>query len=238
MTAQPVVDVQTANVIQITSAQFELKPGQAEFRESVTVTEFDGTLKSRVIKIGLREEDWELQSIQAQGGVVVQNNEFKTTSELAVYDLAAGTVLFQGNPRWEMDERSGSADLLLVHQETKIVSAQGNVSMELPADSEWKAVVPLFTLTAKSPEGAAECWRCRPGISSFNPPSECAPVTLVILAQYDWLERGTVWSVSSKYRAWRKRWRRSETGHGHRCEVVAGSDQLTSQLRFTILKTG
>ena len=72
VTAQPVVDVQTANVIQITSAQFELKPGQAEFRESVTVTEFDGTLKSRVIKIRLREEDWELQSIQAQGGVVVK----------------------------------------------------------------------------------------------------------------------------------------------------------------------
>ena len=50
------------------------------------------------------EEDWELQWIQAQGGVVVQNDGFKTTSDLAVYDLAAGTVLFRGKPHWEMDD--------------------------------------------------------------------------------------------------------------------------------------
>ena len=166
----------SADVIQISSTQFELQPGQAEFRESVTVTDVDGTLKSRVIKIGLHEEDWELQWIQAQGGVVVQNDGFKTTSDLAVYDLAAGTVLFRGKPRWEMDDRSGRADLLLVHQESKVVSAQGNVSMKLPADSGVESGLFQFSPTQQnSPEGKAESLEVKARYFVFQPASEMRP---------------------------------------------------------------
>ena len=164
------------DVIQISSTQFELQPGQAEFRESVTVTDVDGTLKSRVIKIGLHEEDWELQWIQAQGGVVVQNDGFKTTSDLAVYDLAAGTVLFRGKPHWEMDDRSGRADLLLVHQESKVVSAQGNVSMKLPADSGVESGLFQFSPTQQnSPEGKAESLEVKARYFVFQPASEMRP---------------------------------------------------------------
>lgn len=162
-----------ADVIQISSTQFELQPGQAEFRESVTVTDVDGTLKSRVIKIGLHEEDWEIQWIQAQGGVVVQNDGFKTTSDLAVYDLAAGTVLFRGKPHWEMDDRSGRADLLLVHQESKVVIAQGNVSMKLPADSGVESGLFQFSPTQQnSPEGKAESLEVKARYFVFQPASE------------------------------------------------------------------
>lgn len=165
-----------ADVIQISSTQFELQPGQAEFRESVTVTDVDGTLKSRVIKIGLHEEDWELQWIQAQGGVVVQNDGFKTTSDLAVYDLAAGTVLFRGKPHWEMDDRSGRADLLLVHQESKVVSAQGNVSMKLPADSGVESGLFQFSPTQQnSPEDKAESLEVKARYFVFQPASEMRP---------------------------------------------------------------
>ena len=165
-----------ADVIQISSTQFELQSGQAEFRESVTVTDVDGTLKSRVIKIGLHEEDWELQWIQAQGGVVVQNDGFKTTSDLAVYDLAAGTVLFRGKPHWEMDDRSGRADLLLVHQESKVVSAQGNVSMKLPADSGVESGLFQFSPTQQnSPEGKAESLEVKARYFVFQPASEMRP---------------------------------------------------------------
>tara|TARA_B100001029_G_scaffold52527_1_gene42133 strand:- start:49 stop:1899 length:1851 start_codon:yes stop_codon:yes gene_type:complete len=165
-----------ADVIQISSTQFELQPGQAEFRESVTVTDVDGTLKSRVIKIGLHEEDWEIQWIQAQGGVVVQNDGFKTTSDLAVYDLAAGTVLFRGKPYWEMDDRSGRADLLLVHQESKVVSAQGNVSMKLPADSGVESGLFQFSPTQQnSPEGKAESLEVKARYFVFQPASEMRP---------------------------------------------------------------
>jgi len=132
---QTTADAQQGNVIQISSSEFKLQPGQAEFRDSVSVVDVDGTLKSSTIRIELREGDWKLQSIQALGGVVVQNERFKTTSNQALYDLIQGTVLFQGNPHWEMDERSGRADLLLIHQESKFVSAQGNILMKLPADS-------------------------------------------------------------------------------------------------------
>lgn len=131
-TQQGGVGDQRADIIQIASKQFDLQPGQAEFSESVTVGDANGTLKCSIISVELREDDWDLQSIKAQGGVAVESAQFKTTSEQAVYDLGGGTVLFQGNPRWEMDERSGRADQLLIHQESRVVSAQGHVSMTLP----------------------------------------------------------------------------------------------------------
>ena len=142
---QPATENPQGGEIRISSTQFDLQPGQAVFRGSVTVSDTDGTLQSGRLTVGLREEDWELQSIEARGGVVVQNDQFKTTSETAAYDLAAGTVMFQGNPRWEMDDRSGQADLLMVHQETRVVSEQGNVAMKLPAGSGEESN--LFQLT-------------------------------------------------------------------------------------------
>ena len=240
VTAQPVVDVQTANVIQITSAQFELKPGQAEFRESITVTEVDGTLKSRVIKIGLREEDWELQSIQAQGGVVVQNDEFKTISDLAAYDLAAGTVLFRGKPRWEMNDRSGSADLLLVHQETKIVSAQGNVSMELPADSGVESGLFQFSPTPqKSPEGAAGSLEVQARYFVFQPAIEMRPgyaryIGSVRLA----LEGNSLECQYLNIELGGKDGGRVKQATSIGVKLLQGSDQLTSQFAVYDFENG
>jgi len=238
--AQPAADVQSANVIQITSAQFDLKPGQAEFRESVTVTDVYGTLKSRVIKIGLREEDWELQSIQAQGGVVVQNNEFKTTSDLAVYDLAAGTVLFRGNPRWEMDERSGSADLLLVHQESKVVSAQGNVSMKLPADSGVESGLFQFSPTQQNtPEGAAESLEVRARYFVFQPASENRPGYARYIGSVQLARESS--SLGCKYLNIELGGKdgggvKQATAIG--VKLLQGSDQLTSQFAVYDFKDG
>ncbi len=140
------------DVIQISATEFDLQPGQAEFRDSVTVTDADGTLKSEVIKVSLRQRDWVVQSIGASGGVVLQNERFKTSSDRANYDLASGMILFRGNPRWEMDDRSGRADLLMIDRESTVVSAQGNVSMKLPAESGAESGLFQFSPTRQKEE--------------------------------------------------------------------------------------
>ncbi|SVB80050.1 uncharacterized protein METZ01_LOCUS232904, partial [marine metagenome] len=123
-------------LLQITSRQFELEPGRAVFRGAVSVTDADGTLGSDTIAASLGEDDWEVQTIRAAGGVLLQTEQIKTTSEQADYDLAAGLIVFKGNPSWTMGERSGRANLLMIHRESESVNAEGDVYMKLPADSE------------------------------------------------------------------------------------------------------
>ncbi|GIT06062.1 MAG: hypothetical protein CM1200mP29_14730 [Verrucomicrobiota bacterium] len=123
-------------LLQITSRLFELEPGRAVFRGSVSVVDADGTLNSDSIVIGLREDDWEVQTIRAAGSVVMQADQIKTTSEQADYDLFAGLIVLKGNPSWTMGERSGRANLLMIQRETQSVNAEGDVYMKLPANSD------------------------------------------------------------------------------------------------------
>ena len=136
--AQKKTDTPSAEteLLRITSSQFELEPGRAVFRGSVSVIDAEGTLGSDSIAAGLGEDDWGVQTIRAIGSVVLQSEQIKTTSEQADYDLAAGLIVLKGNPSWTMGERSGRANLLMVHRETQSVNAEGDVYMKLPADSE------------------------------------------------------------------------------------------------------
>jgi len=123
-------------LLRITSRLFELEPGRAVFRGSVSVIDADGTLNSDSIAVGLREDDWEVQTIRAAGSVVMQADQIKTTSEQADYDLVAGLIVLKGNPSWTMGERSGRANLLMIQREAQSVNAEGDVYMKLPADTE------------------------------------------------------------------------------------------------------
>ena len=123
-------------LLQITSRQFELEPGRALFRGSVSVIDADGTLNSDSIAIDLREDDWEVQTIRAAGSVVMQADQIKTTSEQADYDLVAGLIVLKGSPSWTMGERSGRANLLMIQRQAQSVNAEGDVYMKLPADTE------------------------------------------------------------------------------------------------------
>ncbi len=123
-------------LLQITSRQFELEPGRALFRDSVLVKDADGTLSSDSIAVGMREDDWEVQTILASGNVALQAEQIKTTSEQADYDLPAGLIVLKGNPNWTMGERSGRANLLMIHRESQSVNAEGDVYMRLPAGAE------------------------------------------------------------------------------------------------------
>ncbi len=122
-------------LLQITSRQFELEPGRALFRDSVLVKDADGILSSDSIAVGMREDDWEVQTILASGNVALQAEQIKTTSEQADYDLPAGLIVLKGNPNWTMGERSGRANLLMIHRESQSVNAEGDVYMRLPASA-------------------------------------------------------------------------------------------------------
>ena len=140
-----------AEPLRITSRQFELEPGRAVFGGDVLVKDADGTLGSDTVAAGLGEDNWEVQTIRAAGNVALQAGQIKTTGEQADYDLAAGLIVFQGNPSWTMGDRSGRAGLLMVHRESQSVSAEGDVRMKLPAGAGGEASFFEF----QAPGGAA-----------------------------------------------------------------------------------
>ena len=123
-------------LVQITSRQFELEPGQALFSGSVLVKDADGILSSDSISVGMRANDWEVQKISAAGSVALQAEQIKTTSEQADYDLLSGLIVLKGNPNWTMSERSGRANLLMIHRDSQTVNAEGDVYMKLPAGAK------------------------------------------------------------------------------------------------------
>ena len=93
----------------------------------------------------MREDDWEVKTIRAVGSVVLQAEQIKTTSDQADYALLAGLIVLKGNPSWTMGERSGRANLLMIHRESQSVNAEGEVAMKLPADSTGEGELLDFT---------------------------------------------------------------------------------------------
>jgi lipopolysaccharide export system protein LptA len=143
-------------LLQITSHQFELEPGRALFRDSVLVKDADGTLSSDSIAVGMREDDWEVQTILASGNVALQAEQIKTTSEQADYDLPAGLIVLKGKPSWTMGERSGRANLLMIHRESQSVNAEGDVYMKLPASAKGEGGFLGFNAPKKEPANVSE----------------------------------------------------------------------------------
>ena len=143
-------------LLQITSSQFELEPGRALFRDSVLVKDADGTLSSDSIAVGMREDDWEVQTILASGNVALQAEQIKTTSEQADYDLPAGLIVLKGKPSWTMGERSGRANLLMIHRESQSVNAEGDVNMKLPASAKGEGGFLGFNAPKKEPANVSE----------------------------------------------------------------------------------
>ena len=143
-------------LLQITSRQFELEPGQALFSGSVLVKDADGTLSSDSIAVGMREDDWEVRKIRAAGSVVLQAEQIKTTSEQADYDLLSGLIVLKGNPNWTMSERSGRANLLMIHRDSQTVNAEGDVYMKLPASAKGEGGFLDFNAPKNKPSKAGE----------------------------------------------------------------------------------
>ena len=143
-------------LLQITSRQFELEPGRALFRDSVLVKDADGTLSSDSIAVGMREDDWEVQTILASGNVALQAEQIKTTSEQADYDLPAGLIVLKGNPSWTMGERSGRANLLMIHRESQSVNAEGDVYMRLSAGAGGAGGLLDFNASTAGPAKASK----------------------------------------------------------------------------------
>jgi lipopolysaccharide export system protein LptA len=69
----------------------------------------------------------------AEGHVTLRQGAAEVVANQATFDAAADTVVFTGDPRWRLDDRSGSADRLSIALQSRIERAEGRVMMQAPA---------------------------------------------------------------------------------------------------------
>lgn len=134
------IAVDDSNMIDISARRFEMTPGKAEFRDSVIVKDVEGDLRADVITIGLQNEEGLIQSIKAFGSIEVESKNISISNEhvdsMASYDMESGSVVLKGNPSWRMGDRSGRANSIMINRESMIISAEGDVEMEVPSSGK------------------------------------------------------------------------------------------------------
>jgi lipopolysaccharide export system protein LptA len=117
---------------------YELSTNLAVFRRDVRGLEFvdsqpQGKLDCGLMTVWLAGSN-RVQSIVAEGNVVVAQNDGRITAERAVFSGTNPASLFTGKPTWQSGDRHGSGDVLVLDRASRELRAQGNGRMSLPAD--------------------------------------------------------------------------------------------------------
>lgn len=122
---------------------------EAVYRGSVRVVHQEATIECAELVAGFNEGR-QVQSLFAKGGVAIDSSGRKAFGETAEYHLADEKFALLGNPRWNLDDKTGRSDRVVFHPKTGEVHALGNVEMLLPTQSA-AAMLPSFSRTNAPP---------------------------------------------------------------------------------------
>jgi lipopolysaccharide export system protein LptA len=118
---------------------------EAVYRGSVRVVHQEATIECAELVAGF-SEGRQVQSLFAKGGVAIDSSGRKAFGEAAEYHLADEKFALIGNPRWNLDDKTGRSDRVVFHPKTGEVHAIGNVEMLLPTQSA-ASMLPSFSRT-------------------------------------------------------------------------------------------
>jgi lipopolysaccharide transport protein LptA len=121
---------ETNKPIHITSTRFLRDADSASFLDHVFVR--DGTNTLTCDRLNLELGKGGVQKIEALQNVHLDQGETKVTSGSATYDLKENIIRITKQPKWALQSREGSADLLIVDRSNNTFFAEGKVYMKLP----------------------------------------------------------------------------------------------------------
>src|SRR4030095_9361769 len=109
----------------------------ASFRQNVRVVQHgtgDSPLSMNAENMDLTYTGTnELQSLTADGGVFLSQEEFQLRSDKMAYEAATALARFTGKPKWELGPRQGRGDLIEINTAAQQMRVAGNAWMQLPA---------------------------------------------------------------------------------------------------------
>ena len=117
------------------SFDYTNNPGVAVYREAVRVAGTNLSLTSQELMVDLPMNDRQVRSITAEHNVVIDYtnaNWLHATGDHAVYETGTGLIRVTGNPVWQVDQREGRGDELVVDRTNRIFQANGHAWLKLP----------------------------------------------------------------------------------------------------------
>jgi lipopolysaccharide transport protein LptA len=135
-----IAGARTNQLVEIGSEHFLFKnsssnaPSEAIYREDVRVVHPQGTIRSAEL-IARFDAQERIDELRARGDVVIESEGRRAFGEQARYDLIQEKISLTGQPRWEMDQRTGRSELVVFHPRSKELFALGGVEMFFPARS-------------------------------------------------------------------------------------------------------
>lgn len=139
---------------------------EAVYRGAVRVVHSEATIHCAELIAGFNREQ-QVQSLLAKGGVTIESAGRSASGDTAEYYLAEEKFALLGNPRWNMDDKSGSSDQVVFHPKSGEVLALGHVEMVLPTQSA-AAMLPSFSQTTNAPAAAQSNMRITSGSFSHQ----------------------------------------------------------------------
>lgn len=74
----------------------------------------------------------DVRRLEAERGVTLRRGAIRARGEKAIYETEGDTLVVTGRPTWEMEERSGRADVVRIYRDDKIFISEGNAFLRLP----------------------------------------------------------------------------------------------------------
>lgn len=129
-----------AEEIEIFSRTFDYTNGVgvATYRDNVHVVGTNLDMTSRVLTVELPSEDRKVKNLIAEQQVVIHytnENSIHATGERAVYATDKGLITLTGHPTWQVDQREGRGDELVIDRTNRIFQANGNAYLKSPSQS-------------------------------------------------------------------------------------------------------
>jgi lipopolysaccharide export system protein LptA len=132
---EPVRGAVGSGVILVRSDRLEYGSNRVEFLDGVRAEDADGHLECRRLVVDLVADSSDVRALGADGAVRFAAAELQVQAGEAVYEPAEGRLTLTGEPHWVFRQRPGRARVVVLDRDRRAFSAEGEVRMELPAES-------------------------------------------------------------------------------------------------------
>ena len=112
---------------------YSTNSGLGIYRENVRVVGTNLSLNSQVLTILVPMAQHQLQNVTADQSVVLTYNDIHATAERATYAADTGLAHLTGHAAWQAGPREGRGEELFIDQTNKIIRANGDAFLKLPA---------------------------------------------------------------------------------------------------------
>ncbi|MDX1951745.1 MAG: LptA/OstA family protein [Verrucomicrobiota bacterium] len=119
-------------LVTIRADRLEYHPEKAIFSGTVRVVDEQGTLEAEILTAVMEPEASGIRELIAEEKVALAQGDREARSGRAVYTLSDRVLRLTEKPTWQLGERFGSCEILILEQTNNLFRAEQNVYMRLP----------------------------------------------------------------------------------------------------------